>query len=97
MEIIDFMETPSNLIEDANDYADLWGVPYEGPRENPRSLSSPKAEKFESGKNGHVGGVMASTDRVSYTIRWSRIKIFLGISNELEACLGSGGRSTRKS
>ena len=47
MEIIDFMETPSNLIEDANDYADLWGVPYEGPRENPRSLSSPKAEKFE--------------------------------------------------
>ena len=34
---------------------------------------------------------MARTDRVSYTIRWSRIKIFLGISNELETCLGSGG------
>ena len=25
---------------------DHWGVPGEGPRENPRSLSSPKAEKL---------------------------------------------------
>ena len=30
---------------------DHGGVPYEGPHENPRSLSSPKAEKYLAEKN----------------------------------------------
>merc|ERR1712015_397339 len=34
----------------------------------------PKLRNLNFGHFGHVGVVMARTDRVTYTIRWSRIK-----------------------
>merc|ERR1712030_201154 len=49
---------------------DHRGVLGGGPRENPRSLSSPKAEKFESGKKLTDG----PTDRPTYNT-WSWLKI----------------------
>ena len=62
---------------------DHGGIPEGGPRENPRSLSSPKAEKFEFDffwtfwtEGGTEGGTDdGRTDGVTYTIRWSRIKM----------------------
>merc|ERR1712105_572121 len=50
------------------------GIPEGGPRENPRSLSSPKAEKFEF-DFFWIYWTEGGTDGVTYTIRWSRIKI----------------------
>ena len=47
------------------------GVLGGGPRENPRSLASPKAEKKFAGNFSTDG----PTDRVTYTSRWSRLKI----------------------
>merc|ERR1712074_445686 len=48
---------------------DRGGIPDGGPRENPRSLSSPKAEKFEKWKNfGHLksGKILdRQTDRLT--------------------------------
>ena len=40
-----------------------------GPRENPRSLSSPKAEKFLAEKIWNDGRSDGSTDGGGYTIR----------------------------
>ena len=64
----------------------ITGVPYEGSRENPRYLSSPKAEKFATEKLW----TDRPTDIVTYTIRWSRIKrvkqnvLFLARKNQID-------------
>ena len=70
-----FSETSEHQLSNGVSHLNLWqfwffhppqeiigGVPGGGPRENPRSLSSSKAEKFEFEFFGHFGGTDGRTD-----------------------------------